>query len=367
MQNSPKSNVKSKPERASHNEAISRVTMTTVVVGLPAALFASAAMAAGWISLGIGFLTYKDAGPNDVLNLAVHGGEVLAAASEQGLKRIHRETGTAVVVAPPEGLESIDDVFVTDGLVFVLDARAPGAVAILDPANDWTLTGPAQEVEVGPFSGVSAAQGVMAVSGGTKPMAWFGYDAEGVMSDARSRPDFGRGQPDILITPDGEHAVISAHISGPDFGVIWSEINAGGADINALSYIALADAGFTTGGHRPANFPIQSALMEDRLLVAHGGGVAVIVLSDEGAELEQVVDVGYPLSAITVFGDQVLVAGDAGKHFQLTRLTAEEVGLKVEAHQELTDVSGRVSDLWVDAGAVWMAAGAAGVVKASLP
>ena len=151
MQISPKSNVKSNSERVSQNGAISRITMAKVVVGLPAALFASSVMAAGWISLGIGFLTYKDAGPNDVLNLAVHGDEVLAAASEQGLKRMHRETGAAVLVAPPEGLESIDDVFVTDGFVFVLDARAPGAVAILDPANDWTLTGPAQPVEVGPF------------------------------------------------------------------------------------------------------------------------------------------------------------------------------------------------------------------------
>ena len=361
MQASPAPNL----EVASQKRITKKATKT--LVGLSAVLVTSTAVAAGWLSLGIGFLTYKDAGPKDVLNLANYGDEVLAAASEQGLERTHRETGASHFLAPPEGLESIDDVFVADGLVFVLDARAPGAVAILDPAKNWALTAPAQPVEVGPFSGVSAAQGVMAVSGGTKPMAWFGYDAEGVMSDVRSRPDFGRGQPDILLTPDGKNAVISAHISGPDFGVIWSEIDEGGEVINALSYIALPDAGFTHGGHRPANFPIQSAFIGDRLLVAHGGGVAIIALTNEGAELEEVIDVGYPLSAITVFGNQVLVAGDAGEHFQLTRLNLGDTGLNIEAHRELTDVSGRVSDLWVDADVVWLAAGGAGLIKISLP
>jgi len=344
-----------------------RSGLAVFVVSLSSALFAMGAMAGGWIELGIGFLIYKDAGPTDVLNLANYEDEVLAAASEQGLQRIQRRTGAMVVLAPPEGLQSIDDVFVADDLVFVLDARAPGAVAVLDPAKDWGLTGPAQPVEVGPFSGVSAAKGVMAVSGGTKPMAWFGYDSQGIISDVRSRPDFGRGQPDILLTPDGENAVISAHISGPDFGVIWAEIREGGASIADLSYIALSDAGFTRGGHRPANFPIQSALINDRLLVAHGGGLAIIALSNEGAVLEKVIDVGYPLTAITVFGDQVLVAGDAGKHFQLTRLSLGEAGLSVEAHRELNDVPGRVGDLWVDGDVVWLAAGSSGVTKTFLP
>lgn len=102
-------------------------------------------------------------------------------------------------------------------------------------------------------------------------------------------------------------------------------------------------------------------------LVAHGGGVAIIALTNEGAELEEVIDVGYPLSAITVFGNQVLVAGDAGEHFQLTRLNLGDTGLNIEVHRELTDVSGRVSDLWVDADVVWLAASGAGLIKISLP
>lgn len=330
-------------------------------------LHASNVLAGGWFELGIGFLTYKDAGPRDVLNVAELNNAVLAAASEDGLVVVDVSTGERTVLAPPPGLGSIDDVAVADGLVFVLDAREPGFVTALDPRVDYAPTGPAVPVDVGPFSGVSAAEGVMVVSGGTKPMAWFGYGKDGVMSNLRSRPDFGRGQPDVLLGEGGDRVVISTHISGPDFGVIWANVTDEGVDIVPLSYIALDDAGFTRGGHRPVNFPIQTVLLDDFALVAHGGGVALIRLDEDGAELLDVVDVGYPLVSIAALGSDVFVVGDNGVESEVSHLVWQDSRLALKRRGVFATSEGRVSDVIVKAGRLWLAAGEAGLLDSSFP
>ena len=336
-------------------------------VGISSLLTTSAALAGGWIELGIGFLTYKDAGPRDVLNVVELDNSLLAAASEDGLIIVDTLSGEKELLPPPTGLGSVDDVAVADGLVFVLDAREPGFVTVLDPRNDYSPTGAAVPVDVGPFSGVSVAEGVMVVSGGTKPMAWFGYGEDGVMSELRSRPDFGRGQPDVALQPDGKRTIISAHISGPDFGVIWAAVADGGRAIEPLTYIALEDAGFTRGGHRPANFPIQAALLEDLALIAHGGGVAVIRLKEDGAELLEVVEVGYPLVALTVSGSDVYVAGDNGDAFEVSHLVWQDGRLTLGGRNILATTKGRVSDLLVKDGRLWLATGEAGLLDYALP
>lgn len=338
-----------------------------LLAALLLALHASNALAGGWFDLGIGFLTYKDAGPGDVLNVTELDNVVLAAASENGLVVVDIATGERMVMPPPPGLGSIDDVAVADGLVFVLDAREPGFVTVLDPLVDYAPTSPAVPVDVGPFSGVSAAEGVMVVSGGTKPMAWFGYGKDGVMSGLRSRPDFGRGQPDVVLGGDGDRVVISAHISGPDFGLIWADVTNEGADILPLSYIALEDAGFTRGGHRPANFPIQTVLLDDFALVAHGGGVALIRLDEDGAELLDVVDVGYPLVAIAALGSDVFVVGDNGDESEVSHLVWQDSRLALKRRGVFATSEGRVSDVMVKQGRLWLAAGEAGLLDYAFP
>jgi len=148
---------------------------------------------------------------------------------------------------------------------------------LTDPLHP-ALVSPPVDVPVGPFSGVSAAAGRVIVSGGTSLMSLRRYDAHGKLGSVVATLDCGRGQPDVLLAPDGDRAFVSTHYWGPYFGL--TTVRVGPSSLSKVGSLSLDTYGFTPGGAKPANFPIETALSGGVLLLADARGLNVISVAN---------------------------------------------------------------------------------------
>lgn len=271
--------------------------------------------ACNWVSLATNSLTYRTTERGETGNLVSRGDLVYATLAEHGIAVIEAPSGNRLeTVAPPAG-ESIDDVALAGDLLFALDARPPGHLSVYSLAEPGhpRLIQPSREVPVGPFSGVSAARGLAVVSGGTSQLTIWGYDAHGSLTGPLATTDLGRGQPDVLVSPSGV-LYVSTHYSGPYFGLDVVRFDSGPARLDKLAEVPLDGAGFTQGGAKPANFPIESALLgDDTLLVASARGIDVFdVRNAAHPRLLTTIDVAGPAVNVDVDGGvaAVTVAGE---------------------------------------------------------
>ncbi len=236
-----------------------------------------------WISLGVHAAGYRVTAAGEAGNVVVNGRLAYVSLAQQGLEIIDPETDHPLkTMPPPAGSESIDDLAVAEGLLFVLDAQPPGHLSVYsvaDPATPVLRSAPV-EVPVGPFSGVSAAAGRVIVSGGTSELTLRTYDPDGRLGSDVVKADLGRGQPDVLLAPDGDRAFVSTHFRGPKFGLTTVHVTSAPLSVITGGTLDLETIGFTAGGAKPANFPIEAALTGDVLLVAYVRGLALVDVSD---------------------------------------------------------------------------------------
>lgn len=266
--------------------------------------------ACNWVSLAKNSLTYRTTQRGETGNLVAYGSLVYATVAEDGIAVVDATSGqTLATIAPPPG-ESIDDLALAEDLLFALDARPPGHLSVYslaEPTRPRLLAG-SRDVPVGPFSGVSSAAGLCVVSGGTSQLTIWRYDAHGALAGPLATTDLGRGQPDVLVTARGL-LYVSTHYSGPYFGLDVARFDSGQGRIAKLAELPLDRAGFTAGGAKPANFPIESALLgDDTLLVASARGVDVFdVRTAEHPRLVSTIDVGGPAVNVDASGSVVAV------------------------------------------------------------
>lgn len=230
-----------------------------------------------WVGLAWGALTYPTTADGVPANVVAEGRFAYAARGGNGIEVIELAAPSwRRVVAAPRGA-TVDDLALADGLLFALDARPPGNLSVYslaDPAQPVLVQAPVM-TEVGPFSGVSAASGLVVVSGGTSRLTLRRYAADGRLGAQVATADLGRGQPDVLLAPDGRHAFVSVHDSGPHFSLVVLALEADPLAIHAVAKLPLETYGFTPGGAKPANFPVEMALAGDLLLVASAAGLQV--------------------------------------------------------------------------------------------
>jgi hypothetical protein len=270
---------------------------------------AGASGACNWVSLATHSINYRTTQQGEAGNVVAHGDLVYATLADDGIAVIDANTAqTLTTVAPPAG-ESIDDLALADDLLFTLDARPPGHVSVYslrDPMHPLII-GSSREVPVGPFSGLSALGGLLVVSGGTSQLTLWRYEVSGKLRGPVATTDLGRGQPDVLLGP---HAVlyVSTHYWGPYFGFDLARFDSSSGRIDVIAKLPLPGAGFTTGGAKPANFPIESArLGADTLLIASARGIDVVDVRFGGPpRLLATIDVGGP--AVNVDVDRTTAA-----------------------------------------------------------
>jgi len=234
--------------------------------------------ACNWVSVATHSLNYRTTQRGEAGNVVARGALVYATLAEDGIAVIDGTSGqTRASVAPPAD-QSIDDLALSGDLLFALDARPPGHLSVYtlaDPEHPRLLGSP-RDVPVGPFSGVSARDGWCVVSGGTSKLTLWKYAPSGALTGPLATADLGRGQPDVLLGSGGV-LYVSTHYWGPYFGLDIARFDTAQHRIEALGKLPLSGAGFTTGGAKPANFPIEAALLgTDTLLVASARGLDVI-------------------------------------------------------------------------------------------
>jgi Uncharacterized conserved protein len=230
-----------------------------------------------WLALAYYAATYPTTRAGEAANVAIDGSLAFVSLGERGFAVVDATSGNVLqIVPPPRGSESVDDVAVADQLLFALDARPPGHLSVF--STKLALASAPVAVAVGPFSGVSAGGGRVIVSGGTSLMSLRAYDAAGALGPQLATIDCGRGQPDVLLTADGNHAFVSTHRWGPYFGLTSVRIAA--SSLTKAGALKLNTYGFTAGGAKPANFPIETALEENTLLIATLRGLTVVSIAD---------------------------------------------------------------------------------------
>jgi len=238
-----------------------------------------------WIGLGWGELTYPTTARGESANVVAVGRYAYATMGADGVEIVDLSGEPASRrMELPDG-ESADDLAIADGLLFVLDAQPPGALSVYSLADPGSpaLAQPPVPVDVGSFSGVSAAAGLVVVSGGTAPLSLRRYRADGRLDAESVTAHLGRGQPDVLLAANGRDAFVSTHENGPRFLLTVLELGAQPLALRAIGTHALDSYGFTPGGAAPANFPIELALAGDLLLVASASGLEILDASDPAA------------------------------------------------------------------------------------
>lgn len=282
---------------------------------MPTRAFATATLLSlagcNWISLASNALTYETLRPGDAGNVVAADSVAYVTLADSGVAIVDAAAGGRLtVIPPPRGLESVDALAISDGMLVLLDARPPGHVAVMSLAMPTRprAVGDARAVDVGPFSGLSAGNGMVAVSGGTSPLSLWRYDSAGISATPVATGDYGRGQPDVLITRSHQ-LLVSTHYWGPYFGVDVARFD-GGSSLSLLGKLELEGAGFSAGGAKPANFPMKSAQLDDSTFVlAYGRGVGLIVVDSGGVpRLDALLDVGGPAVNVDVLERSAAVA-----------------------------------------------------------
>lgn len=264
-----------------------------------------------WLRLGWQAWGYPAAAPDARSQVVFAGNQAYVAAGNAGIEvRTLARSAHVTLVGTPTEVDRIDDLAYADGLLFALDATPPGHLLVysLSDPRQPRLVGTPMLVEVGPFSGVSAAAGVVAVSGGTSRLSLRHYDRLGVLGKYVVLADYGRGQPDVALREDGRYAAVSTHLYGPRFALTLVRIQHTPLTLTRVGELAISRSGFTAGGFKPAHFPLVARWAGSRLYVAHGGGLDVVTIEDGGTPrlLVHLADAA-PAMDLALAGDQLFV------------------------------------------------------------
>ncbi len=273
---------------------------------LPALIVAMSLPGCRWEHLIVGALATPTSTKGASTNVAIKGDFAYVASSALGIEIIGLADGRHRWIPPSAPADRVDDVAVAGDLLFALDATAPGHLSVyrIDASGGLQATGRPMGVPVGPFSGVTAAAGVVIVSGGTSQLTLRTYTPRGELGQVPATADFGRGQPDAVLSANGSRALISTHVFGPEFGLTVAEVHRSPPSIRELGYIPLEGAGFTDGGFKPANFPLQAAFDGDFALIAHGGGLSVLAIA-KGKPPKLVASLALPIKAVAIAFDPI--------------------------------------------------------------
>ncbi|MGH8520883.1 MAG: hypothetical protein ACREU9_05550 [Gammaproteobacteria bacterium] len=107
-----------------------------------------------------------------------------------------------------------------------------------------------------------------------------GYDRAGFLGSETVTADFGRGQPDVVLAADGRAAYVSTHDWGPYFQLTVATLASEPLQVTRQSALPLDTYGFTPGGAKPANFPVEGAADGSILYLAFSAGLGVLDVAD---------------------------------------------------------------------------------------
>lgn len=174
------------------------------------------------------------------------------------------------------------------------------------------------------FSGISAANGILAVSAGStnSNTEVYTYDATSLSLAISGIPlvDNRTGNPDVHIasTPSGALAFYSQDLGAvANWGIQIVEFDTNG-NILDLPDVVVLTPGLFTGSFGvpfgPANFPLESEFLIDRLYSAHFAAAGIQVIDRSASDALSLIPLGYEPTNIATDGNQLFVVG-VGRSF----------------------------------------------------
>lgn len=294
-------------------------------------------------------------------------GYLMVAYGEGGLIISNEASGSVIAqIFPPQGMNSIDDFDVDGNLIFLLDSRGRDYLAIFTfDGISVSLESDPVPVQGGPFNGISASNGNLVVAGGTTFLSRYTYSSSGKLEGPVT---FGRdrGHPDVLLSSDGQAAFVSTDFVGGESGFGVSSLFIG--DELKIPFIAseliIPEAGFTTGVTSPVGFPIQTSTYNDHLLVAHGGGLTIISLTEDYYfGNSQDLNIGINANSIAVHSDTAYIIGYQGDTPALVRVDLTDISNPTVISTEVLNTNGSIpTSISLSSSDIYIAAGASGII-----
>ena len=236
--------------------------------------------------------------------------------------------GEEIEVAELDDLErdivfgvSADDITVDAdaGLLFTQSGNLLTTYDLNDPMAPEVLD--TLSTNFSAFSGISAANGLLVISGGaggsnTEVYSYTDAD-ESILLFASGIPEIDdtTGNPDVHLAPapGGANAYYSQDIGQvANWAIQIAEINSSSGQVLSVSEdIVLTPGAFSFNpAFSPANFPVESEFLDGRLYVAHfaAQGIEVIDLAD-GNALLPVIDLPFEPTNIATDGELLFVVG----------------------------------------------------------
>lgn len=166
------------------------------------------------------------------------------------------------------------------------------------------------------FSGISAANGVVVTSGGTSNTRVFTYTANSIRTATNgiSIVDRRTGSPDVNVIPttNGARAFYSQDLgSVRNWGIQTVDFNTNGT-VTAIPQVVTLSPGPLRNSFSlftPANFPVESEFLNNRLYIAHFASNSVEIINTNNGNTESSIPLGFTPVNISTDGTSLFVVG----------------------------------------------------------
>lgn len=254
-------------------------------------------------------------GGNGCTNVVILNGYAYAACDTE-IQIANLETDERSVVSIAADDISVD---ISNGLLFTQSGTTIRMLTISDPTTPEIVA--TQTANFSIFSGLSAANCVLAVSGGAggSDTRIFNYSISEltleVATDGIPIVDNRTGAPDVSVRPvsGGAQGFYSQDLgSVANWGIQIVNFNGAGAVLSTPDVIVLTPGPF--GGpfgapFGPANFPVESEFLNGNLYVAHFAVQGIEVIDIENTNLLSPIPLPYEPIHITTDGSSLFVVG----------------------------------------------------------
>lgn len=205
------------------------------------------------------------------------------------------------------------------GLLFTQSGTQLTTFDLADPMVPTVIS--TNNTNFASFSGLSAVNGVLVVSGGaggSNTQVYTYTDASQPIALASGNIpaiDNTTGNPDVHLsaTADGVNAFYSQDIGAvANFAIQIAQINTSGQVQNISQDIVLTPGAFNFSAiFAPANFPVESEFLNDRLYVAHFAAQGIEVIDLTNNMRLPVIALPYEPTNIATDGEMLFVVGAA--------------------------------------------------------
>ena len=245
-------------------------------------------------------------------NVVIHNGHAYAACGEQlQITALGSETINTIAI-------NGDDIAVdtSNNTLFVQSRNTIQALNLSNPLRPTVVASSA--TNFGLFSGIDAANGIIVVSAGTggsnTQVYRFSNNQFNLVQNGIPTVDNVTGNPDVHVaeTASGARAFYSQDLGAvANWGIQIIDFNTQGNITNIEPVVTLTAQRFTGGFNSisPANFPLESEFLNNKLYVAHFAVNGIEVVDLENNNTTSTINLGYQPVNITTNGNALFAVG----------------------------------------------------------